>query len=147
MGQRLLWSLPVLGLGAFGTVTFVEGIRLSVGSWRAPGPGLFPVVVGGLLAVTALASLLIRVEAGEDGAQGGPGRALVGFLLVCGYVAALPWLGFALASFGLLVLWLRLIGARPWATSMATGVLVAVAVTDLFGRVFQVPLPRPFLFG
>jgi hypothetical protein len=114
---------------------------LLLGSWllpegigRLPGPGFFPISIGGVMLALSLA-LLVRPAAAESG-----GSLLRGDLRLAGIVALVTFAYLALWGTGFfflrtvlfLYLFLRLLGEKPRA-----GVAVAVALTALVTAAFQ----------
>ncbi len=146
---RLIVAVVGLGLAAgYGTVALQT---LSLGRPGQPGAGLFPLMVTILLvsmsvAVAASAwqerganaSLVMPVGADRR-------RLLLVGTAIAAYVAALPWLGFFLASslFGSAAL--RILGAGSWARAVVLAAGLALLTDGLFVRLLEVPMPRGIL--
>jgi putative tricarboxylic transport membrane protein len=114
----------------------------------APGPALFPGIVGGLL---VLFGLVLAVRAalarGREAATGGVpttprGRlhaiAVLGFVVA--YLLLAEVLGFPLTMAVLLFLLMWLLGTRVWVAAVAAVVTTGVIVL-LFQELLLVPLP------
>ena len=119
-----------------------HGWTLPLGTVRVPGPGLYPLLVGGLVAVAAI-SLLFRSAADEGsdwpGARGlwRVGAMVLGLLAFC---LVLPAVGYIIAMFGTLVLAVRMFGATGWVcTALLAGSLTAASYA-LFAMALGVPL-------
>ena len=118
--------------------------------WRllGPGPGFFPIWVGGLLTACALAALLqslvtARTAAGFFATAEGKRRVLqVAFAL------ALLWLGlaifgFRLATFAFLLVVLGFLGSQSVRVRITSALVLSFGVAYVFERWLGVPLPAP----
>ena len=85
-------------------------------------------------------------RAPSAGPEPGEGVRQVGrlVLLLVGYVAAFPFLGYLLATLAFFPVAFFLFGVRP-AKSLAIGVLVAAIFYVLFAYVAELPLPKGLL--
>lgn len=142
-GNRL-HILPGVALALLGLWALWEGVRLSLGSWVDPGPGMFPALVGGVLAVCG-ALLAVRSSGEASGGEAAEGGSLAdvvkGAALTVGFVLALPRLGMALSLALVTALWVWWVAQRPWRAALVAGVVVAAGGTVLFHRLFELPLP------
>lgn len=155
-GHLLSYAL-ILALAAW---LFWEAGDLPASRWEPLGAGTFPRLVLGGLAVLAATALvgefrLWRREGGAFRLALWPALvryrlvvAVLGFFLV--YVAALPQLGFSLASLGFLFATQLVLGPK---TPRAIAVMAVVALVFSFGldwlfaEAFNVFLPRGRLVG
>lgn len=122
----------------------------------APGPALFPGIVGALLVlfglVLAVRAMLVRGrDAGppdQPATMRSTGRGRVQALAVLGFVGAYlllaEVLGFVLTMGVLLILLTWLLGARLWVAAAAAVVTTGVILV-LFREVLLVPLPSGLL--
>lgn len=117
----------------------------------APGPALFPQILGGLMVLFG-ALLALRPEpapATPATAGGDRRRAAVNVALVFGAIVAFmvvaPLAGFLLTTGGILFVLMWRLGAAP-----VRAVLAAVGLTlfvyVVFGKVLRVPLPLGLLW-
>ena len=144
MAERLLALAVLVGSGAY----LLTASALPVGTPARPGPGFYPLAVGGFGVVVALAWLAVGVRrtAGGAGAaaptpRDARGRVLATGGLLFGFCLALPWVGYPLSAFAFVSAMLRALG-MGWAGAAAIGVLSALASYYLFGPILGVPLPR-----
>jgi len=113
------------------------------------GPGFYPRIV---LGVTALLAALLVVADWYAAKKAGPKvpadyAAVVLHFVVFGiYVAALPWLGFRIATFAYVAVTNALMdpprGARQWARVAAIALASALATYFVFEHYLSVLLPR-----
>lgn len=115
----------------------------------APGPGIFPLVVGILFALVSLgviADALLTKETGTATFPTGPGlrRILVVSAAFVAYVLLLSVLGFPLATALFVAFYSRVVGGVSWLWSLVAGVAVAAGVWLVFGFLLEVRLPEAF---
>lgn len=148
-------------LVAVGVAFAVEAVRLGVGTVTRPSPGLFPLLIGILLAGSAVAllvqSLLGRGAAASDAAPADPedpepeggGRkgadprvrlAALPLLLVA-YVVGAGWVGHLVTASLVTALSLKVTGGRSWWVCLAVGAAAGAGSTLLFAELLGVPLP------
>lgn len=143
-GRPEIIAAPLFFL--LGVLYLAHAVGMPVGTARAPGPGLFPLAVGGLMLACALALPFVRTNAAtvawptwsELGRVGTATAALVGFCL------ALPWTGYLLPMAALLAVTIRLFGGRSWRGAVAAGVGLALISYYLFVTLLGIrlePLP------
>jgi len=131
-----------------------DSARYGIGSFIAPGPGLFPFLLAGLLCVVSVALLIHQRKrpSGDDGADGSPlatdRRGLNTFWLVAAllfaYALLLEPLGFVLSSFICMSALFKAGNGWRWPTAfVAAASLVAIAYA-LFVALLNVPLPRGY---
>lgn len=147
------------------------GASYGVGSARAPGAGLFPVLVallvGGAGAFMVVSGLLpSRKAAGEsahshdpqhadepvddaqddeaeDGRRIRDPRVRVATVLgiLIAYVIAVTWIGHLITTIVVATIAVLLLGTRPWWQAAAFSVAIALATQLLFGSLLGLPLP------
>jgi putative tricarboxylic transport membrane protein len=136
--QRDRWS--AVALAVIAVAYLVAGRRYPLDTLAAPGPGIVPLIAG--LTLLALAAWQFlgprRAPAPDRPLDRAP--LLMSLVLVL-YAAALPVLGFVLASFGLVVVSARGMGLAGWWRPVALALGVTLASRVLFGAWLGVPLP------
>lgn len=130
----------------------VQSLRLSLGGWHNPGPGLFPLVLSAVLGGLAVALVVVAVgrrgrpaeapppEAPSAGAT--PRSAWWALVSLLAFYALLEPLGFLATSVLLLVVLLRAIARQRWPVTLAVSVGASLSSYLLFDRLLQLPLPR-----
>ena len=135
----------------------------SVDTWNNPGPGIFPLIVGGVLiplAVGQLVQTLRKPGKQEDRKNVGFGlksvRAsisksgeiksfiLVGVFVI--YLLMVRGVGFFISTFIFVVVSSRLMGAKDWARPAALAMGVCLFCYLLFEVWLKLSLPRGLLF-
>jgi hypothetical protein len=146
-GERLLPLLLLVPAG----VAVAEGVRLD-GLASPSSPGAFPLLAGAVMAGSAVAigasSWLRRGAARPVGGVSAvlpPRVAAVGGLFLAA-LGAMPWLGFHLAAFLLLVVSVRLLAGRGWLRAGLVAALSVAAIHVVFRLGFSVLLPAGVLF-
>ena len=139
MLSRLLLPTPVatLLLAAAAAVFVVGAMRLGFWTDDGPGPGLLPFAAGVLLLPLLVIALRERVP-DETPFRAAPLGAIC---LTCFYAAALPYLGFAIATVLLIVAWVRLFHGQGWVRAVTLSLGLTAASTFLFGTLLKVPMP------
>jgi hypothetical protein len=155
-GQLVSYAV-ILAIAAW---LFWEAGDLPASRWEPLGAGTFPRLVLGALALLAATALvrefrLWRREGGAvhlaSGATLARYRLVVAVLgLFVGYVAVLPQLGFALASFVFLLATQVVLGPktrRALAIMVVAALVFSFGLNWLFAEAFNVFLPRGRLIG
>ena len=125
-----------------------EAIQVPIGSFRMPGAGFFPLVLG--LTLSMFSVMLLGVSllspAGES-IDAWPERSEV--LSLVGSVVAAVWLfehaGFLLTMALFLALTTRVLGRIKWLTAVVMALVGSVAAYVVFSRVLLIALPSGFL--
>ena len=135
----------------------VMALSMPVGGFGSPGPGLFPMLVGAALILTAAACLVQNLVSTKPAAasidQAAPpekaaiehGKAwlLVAALIL--YVVALKPIGFPVALTLLLMASVRIFGYRNWLRNLAISLLMTTIAYVVFIVWLKVPLPLGIL--
>jgi putative tricarboxylic transport membrane protein len=138
----------------FGVITVLLSLRLPIGTFRAAGSGLFPLLLGLLLMLLAglyLARLWLRGDRMGPARDAGPGvpaaRMQLTLFLGAMLLATLLYnpLGYPLNSFLLMLALLRILGIRRWRSNLLISIATAVASYVLFVRWLDIPLPKGWI--
>ena len=151
---RLQKRKGYLAIGALGLLLSAGylgmSIRLPLGEIARPGAGVFPIVVGAMLAFTSLTTMWegwrtdigehVELPAGRDGTRL---MVLIGALLL--YILALPWLGQIVSSALFLVLLMRVLTDVGWSRVIAYALAISLSLYGVFVLLLNVPMPRGIL--
>jgi putative tricarboxylic transport membrane protein len=133
-----LGSIVALAVSVF----FVaSAYQLSLGSLTEPRPGLWPFLVGLVMAASSVA--LFFTDDRED-YQRFTGRfrfIIFGLLSLAAFIVAFAFLGFILPGFLTFVFWLRFLGEEPWGRALGLAVLFTALFYVLFVLLLGVPFP------
>lgn len=139
---NVLTSLAPLLVGIAGVV---GSLRLGLGSFSDPGPGLWPLLISvGIIIVAAV--LLFGGRRFHDAEKLSRGSLTV-FIAVATLVAlvlALPYIGFEIPTAVLAFVWLKFFGRESWLLSAIVAVATTVGFWLLFVLALGIPLPRLF---
>ena len=137
-----------IALFAFGAVTAALSLQLPLGTLRVPGSGFFPLALGLLLAALAVgqaARVYLAKTAPAAASEEGATRKVVLFMGATALaVALLPYLGYALVGFLLMLALLQVLGMRR-VPSVLIALGTAVACYIVFVRWLRIPLPEGWL--
>lgn len=140
---NVISSLVLIGVGIF---VCRGAIQMSLGFFRSPGPGLYPLILGVTLGVLAFLlgcyAVFQQIEEPKKTHTATNTRQVWGIIvaLLC-YAALLPLGGYWLATLILLGLLFKIGGIRSWIYSGSLAVIFTLT-TEGLAIVFGIPLPR-----
>ena len=131
---------PVLLL-VLGIAALRGAAGMGLGELTAPGPGLWPFIVAGLL--TATAAVLLVVDPAEDYEPWTAGslRIVAGLIGLALFVVLFQMLGFVVPTVLMLTAWLRFFGGESWRMALVLGVGGAIVLHLIFVIALGVPFP------
>jgi hypothetical protein len=143
--------LSAAGLAALAAGYLVANRSYPLDTLATPGPGIFPLAVGVLMLTLAAAQAVASVRS-RPGAMTAPaptvgerGRLIAMVTLLVAYPLAAGVLGFFTASFVVILVSSRLLGARDWLGPVALALGVTVAAHVIFVTWLGVPFPTGLL--
>jgi putative tricarboxylic transport membrane protein len=141
-------SLVAVGFLLLSAWICLEALQVPFGSFRMPGAGFFPLLLGITLSVLSL--ILLSIDLLGNAAVTTlplPVRAEVFYLM--GAIFASVWLferaGFALTMVLFLGVVLKVLGKLGWATTVVLALVGSLAAYVVFGRVLMIALPSGIL--
>lgn len=147
-------ALATLVIFLFGTVTAALSLRMSIGTFRAAGPGLFPLCLGILLMVLSGLYLLnhflgegkTREKKEPPARTPGAAKQMVLFLGAMALATLLfNRFGYPLAAFLLMGALLRILGVRRWGLNLFLSLVTAGLSYFLFVQWLKTPLPKGWI--
>jgi Tripartite tricarboxylate transporter TctB family len=122
------------------------GKALGMPLWEgfAPSSGFLPLIYGCLLAGLALAVVAGLLLAGVPASGGGVRKPLLVLALLVAAVSALPFAGFVVSVFFLLLLLYAVVERLPWLPSLLVSGGTTGALYLIFRTWLGVPLPSFF---
>jgi putative tricarboxylic transport membrane protein len=124
-----------------GVAALLEARDMGLGELTAPGPGLWPFIVAGLL--TATAAVLLFVDPAEDYEPWTAStlRIVAGLVGLALFVVLFQTLGFIVPTVLMLTAWLRFFGGESWRMALALGVGGTLVLHLIFVIALGVPFP------
>jgi hypothetical protein len=137
----------------FGAVTAYFSLKISLGTFRAAGSGLFPLGLGILLMGLSIVLLIKAYIQGKPVRKNKPlsevPRSVKQVILFMGAITLatllFKQLGYPLMWFLLLFALLRILGVRRWAYNLSLSLLTATGAYFLFVLWLQIPLPKGWI--
>lgn len=125
-------------------------LRLHVGTFRAPGAGLFPLVTGVVLGVFSILILLEARRKAEEAipfwVPGANIKAIsLSFLVILIYALLLERLGFLASTLVFFLLISRFVSGHRWATALFFAGVASLATYSVFKFLLRSPLPSGIL--
>jgi putative tricarboxylic transport membrane protein len=137
-------AIPVL----LGAVAAWLSFGLHIGSLTEPGPGLWPLIVAGLLVASGIGIIAVTAKTRRDTEAFTRGTiavlAAAGGLAV--YASLYEIVGFEVPTVLLLFAWLRFLSRESWLMSAILAVAVTAVAYALFIIGLNVPLPHLIAF-
>jgi len=129
----------------------IEAIRYPLGTAGQPGPGLYPLLAGGLLMLGFVgAGLEALVSESKSSVEWPVGGARWRVLAITGaifaYAILLPYLGHAIMGTLLTLAVFETMRQRSWTVKILLSLIIGVGSYFLFVIVLGVPLPMGSLF-
>ena len=144
-GAAIFWIL-------LGVTAFVWSATFPFGSWKAPGPGFLPLILGLILILLGGALFFQAVTQKDKGDEvrvppllphGAPFRRVgLTLAILILSVALLPHLGFILTAFFLILLTVQAIQPRTWRFALFYALVSALSASVLFQVLLKTQLPR-----
>ena len=138
----------------FSALTVYLSLKMPMGTFRAAGPGLFPLCLGLLLVVLSAAFAfkaalrLRRVETREREASRAAGSAkpVIGCMAAIAFAAGfLEHIGYAPTAFLVVMTLLQILGGRYWRSNLLISLAAGAASHFVFVRWLQIPFPQGWL--
>ena len=145
--SKHLYRIAPLVLLLFGAVAMLRARDLSLGELSAPGPGLWPFIVAGLLTLTALVLLFIDDPADYEPWTRGTAGIGLGLISLGVFIVLFQAIGFLVPAVLMLLFWLRLFAREPWKWAVPLAVIGAVVFHLVFVEALGVPFPDDIVLG
>jgi putative tricarboxylic transport membrane protein len=137
----------------FGGVTVLLSLKMDIGTFRAAGAGMFPLILGVLLMILSGAFVSRIFLEGNERAKKKASpessespKQLILFLGTMVLVTLFfnQW-GYPLSAFLLMLALLRVLGVKKWTLTLPLSLMVAVACYFLFVQWLKIPLPKGWI--
>jgi hypothetical protein len=143
-----------IGILLFGLLTVFLSLKMPLGTFRAAGPGLFPLCLGLLLVVlsavfTSAAAMRLRQDGKREGKtpEGrGSLKPVLGFMAVIAFAAGvLEHIGYAPTACLLVMALLQVLSGRSWRRNLLISLAAGAVSHVLFVKWLQIPFPQGVL--
>ena len=135
-----------------GVVFLVYNLNYPLGQWANPGPGVFPLMVGGVWVILAAWQLVYVLRKHEVPSKEilqenkGKTKALFMIAALVFYLLIVKGVGFFITTFLFVIICSRLAGAKEWGRPIALSIGVNLFCYLLFGTWLKLSLPRGIFF-
>jgi len=138
----------------FGGITAVLSLKMPIGTFRIPGSGMFPLLLGILLMILSGTFVLKpfsqnkakQPEKGSSIESSESPRALILFLGTMTLVTLFfNKLGYPLSALLLMLALLRILGVKRWTLTLPLSFMTAVVCYFLFVHWLKIPLPKGWI--
>ncbi len=137
----------------FGLVTVILSLKMTLGTFRMAGTGLFPLFLGIILMILSSLFILRLLLEGKEGhvkkeSSESP-ESSVQLILFLGTMVLVTLffnkLGYSLCAFLLMVALLRVLGVKRWTLTLPLSFATAVVCYFLFVQWLKIPLPKGWI--
>lgn len=136
----------------FAGLVCAAAVRMGIGSFQVPGPGLLPLLAAGAVGLLALLLLVRGTLKKEKGGRIGElwtGTTWKKVVLVSAslliYALFLNHLGFLIATFGLMALLFGVLGRSQWWIRVIAALVTVLVAYLIFHVWLEVQLPKGLL--
>jgi putative tricarboxylic transport membrane protein len=136
-----LHRIAPLVLLALGVAALLMARDMGLGELTAPGPGLWPAIVAGLLTGTSVALLFLDPVEDYERWTAGTARIAAGLAGLALFVVLFQTIGFVVPAVLLLFVWLRFLGGESWRMALVLAVVGAIVLHLVFVVGLGVPFP------
>lgn len=143
---NIIASVLCIALGLYVVITCLGYPTAEAYGTGAPGPGLWPGIIGAGLIAAALWVLISTLRAPKDSLpaidvwSSGPKRVYITMAILIVYVFLLPTTGFIPVTIVMMFVFVLWFAKYKWYTSLCISVLVTFVVYSIFKFVLNVPI-------
>ncbi len=140
---RSRFRLVSLFIVLLGAVFLWMSLQLPLGTFQAPGAGMWPVLVSGFLMATAVFVLLTERDGSDY--EGLTKRSIIsvgGFVWIGFFVVMFANVGLTISALVFSLVWLKLFARESWRFTIIATVLFTVAFVVIFPVLLGVPTPH-----
>lgn len=135
-----------------GLAIFAKSMTYPIGSFHAPGGGLFPLLISillvGLAVVLAIQGFMDKNAGGAKpffAGKDAPKRILISVAALLGFRYLLSFIGFGVSTFLFIFFQAKYLSHYSWKASLFFSAVTAVAAYYLFQFWLGIPMPQPVL--
>lgn len=136
------FRLNSLAVALLGAVCMVMSLQLPIGTFQAPGAGLWPLLVSTVLTIVALFILFTENDGTDyESLTKRSFITLAGFVWISIFIVMFTMIGFTLSSLIFSVVWLRFLARESWKFTLIAAPAFTVAFVLIFSVALRVPVP------
>ncbi|MDR2899781.1 MAG: tripartite tricarboxylate transporter TctB family protein [Clostridiales bacterium] len=150
-GEKLVNKVAGFALLALAVFFIINSIGMTVFDKYSPGPGLFPLLLGIILALLSTSLVLdgFSTKKADKAHSFNNKRGMISAALLivglCVYAFLIPIVGYVISTFLLVVYVMKAVVNNPWKTALLTALTVSIMLFLIFSVALRVNLPKsPF---
>jgi putative tricarboxylic transport membrane protein len=131
-----------------GIIILIVSWGYGFGSFRRPGPGLYPFLIGGFVLLFSMILLILELKPKKSEAVFNQGDALTLILMIitfCLWILIMPFLGYVVVTFLATFAFSKIMKLEGWWKPLAVSVSTAFFIYVLFDYFLYIDLPRGIL--
>jgi putative tricarboxylic transport membrane protein len=131
-----------------GIIILIVSWGYGFGSFRRPGPGLYPFLIGGFVLLFSMILLILERKSKKSEAVFNQGDALTLILMIitfCLWILVMPFLGYVVVTFLATFAFCKIMKLEGWWKPLAVSAGTAFFIYVLFDYLLYIDLPRGIL--
>jgi putative tricarboxylic transport membrane protein len=135
-------------LMVLGFIILIVSWGYGFGTFRRPGPGLYPFFIGALVLFFSMILLILEMKPRKSEPvfiQGGPLTFIFMIITFCLWIVVMPFLGYVVVTFLATFAFSKIMKLDGWWKPLALSVGTAVFIYLLFDYWLYIDLPRGIL--
>jgi putative tricarboxylic transport membrane protein len=135
-------------LMVLGFIILIVSWGYGFGTFRRPGPGLYPFFIGALVLFFSMILLILEMKPRKSEPvfiQGGPLTFILMIITFCLWIVVMPFLGYVVVTFLATFAFSKIMKLDGWWKPLALSVGTAVFIYLLFDYWLYIDLPRGIL--
>jgi putative tricarboxylic transport membrane protein len=135
-------------LMVLGVIILVVSWGYGFGTFRRPGPGLYPFLIGALVLFFSMILLILEMKPKKSEPVFTEGGALIFIFMIitfCLWIVVMPFLGYVVVTFLATFVFSKIMRLEGWWKPLAISVGTALFIYLLFDYWLYIDLPRGIL--
>jgi heme A synthase len=135
-------------LMVLGFIILIVSWGYGFGTFRRPGPGLYPFFIGALVLFFSVILIILEMKPKKNEpvfVQGGPLTFILMIITFCLWIVVMPFLGYVVVTFLATFAFSKIMKLEGWWKPLALSVGTAVFIYLLFDYWLYIDLPRGIL--
>ncbi len=131
-----------------GIIILIVSWGYGFGSFRRPGPGLYPFFIGAFVLLFSMILLILELKSKKSEPvfnQGGPLTFILMIITFCLWIVVMPFFGYVLVTFLATFAFSKVMKLKGWWKPLAVSVGTAFFIYLMFDYWLYIDLPRGIL--